>query len=242
MRFVAPSPSNNRETEDLTVGTATNSDSAISALGSPRPTAGATSRSRSVSVAMRASATAPPMSRLVVVEARTAVDTRAGSWLLLATAPATVAIVGVQIAIATAVDLELSLADLMLGASTGLGILVRILGALAISTEWTQRTAPVTFALDRIACAWSPPGCWRSPASRSGTIVLGLVPAATGNAVLDALPATTAEWTLLPLWLGVRRVPTSQAEPDRVVRATVGAVGRRQAVGRDASVSVTPSA
>ncbi|MEE8602828.1 ABC transporter permease [Euzebya tangerina] len=135
-----------------------------------------------------------PLSRLIAVEARKTVDTRAGFWLLVATVLGTTVIIGIQVAVGVAADIELTMADFMLGANAGLGIFVPVLGVLAVSSEWTQRTHLTTFVLEpdraRVLVA--------KLASVAGMAVaavgIGVASAAAGNALLAAAADTTAVW------------------------------------------------
>jgi len=88
----------------------------------------------------------PPMSRLVRVELRKMVDTRAGMWLLIAIAAVTV--------IATTIfglaghDEDRRFSNFMQFAGAPQGILLPVLGILLVTQEWSQRTAMVTFTLE----------------------------------------------------------------------------------------------
>ncbi len=87
-----------------------------------------------------------PMLRLVRVELRKLVDTRSGLWLGVAIVGIAVLIDGLLLVFGTAEDLGLRT---FLGAtSTGLNLLLPILGILTATTEFTQRTGLVTFALE----------------------------------------------------------------------------------------------
>jgi ABC-2 type transport system permease protein len=83
--------------------------------------------------------------RLVTVELRKMVDTRAGFWLQL-----TVVLLTLAVAVAQAVspqqDDETFAA--FLGSTVGLaGYLLPVIGVLLVTSEWNQRTALITFAL-----------------------------------------------------------------------------------------------
>lgn len=90
--------------------------------------------------------TRPPMSRLVQVELRKMVDTRAGMWLLVTIAAVTV--------IATAIfgiaghDQDRTFYNFMQFAGAPQGVLLPVLGILLVTQEWSQRTAMVTFTLE----------------------------------------------------------------------------------------------
>ena len=87
-----------------------------------------------------------PFARLVAVEIRKIVDTLAGRWLLAAI----VAITAIVMAIFFfAAPDEERIFDNFIGiAATPQGFLLPVLGILLITSEWSQRTAMVTFALE----------------------------------------------------------------------------------------------
>ena len=89
---------------------------------------------------------AVPFSRLVRVELRKLVDTRAGFWLLAAIGVITVAVIVVLLFAADAKDLTFG--SFVAATATPQSILLPVLGILAVTTEWTQRTGLVTFTLE----------------------------------------------------------------------------------------------
>ena len=95
-----------------------------------------------VAAPMFAPAPSPP--RLFAIDLRKTVDTRAGFWLLVSSA---LAVVGVA-AITLAAGDHLTF-GLFFRRTVGTGsIALPVLGILAITSEWSQRTAITTFALD----------------------------------------------------------------------------------------------
>ena len=87
----------------------------------------------------------PGLARLTLVELRKMTDTRSGFWLLLATAALTVAIVAIACLVFPAEDSNLF--NFFIMAVQPASILMPIVGILLVSSEWTQRTAMVTFTL-----------------------------------------------------------------------------------------------
>ena len=87
-----------------------------------------------------------PMSRLIAVELRKLVNTRAGLWLVLA--------IGlVSLLIMTAMLIWADDSDLVFGNIFGLmniptGFLLPVLAILLVTSEWGQRTGLVTFTLE----------------------------------------------------------------------------------------------
>ena len=92
------------------------------------------------------SGTAPvPMSRLIRVELRKLVDTRASRWLLIAIAAITLLII--VIFFLNADKSERTFSNFMGATATPQGFLLPVLGILLVTGEWTQRTALVSFTL-----------------------------------------------------------------------------------------------
>ncbi|HET6154182.1 MAG TPA: ABC transporter permease [Marmoricola sp.] len=87
-----------------------------------------------------------PMTRLVKVELRKMVDTRAGMWLMIA--------IGVITAIASIIfgfvghDEDRTFGHFLGFAGTPQGFLLPVLGILLVTQEWGQRTGMVTFTLE----------------------------------------------------------------------------------------------
>ena len=93
------------------------------------------------------SSTSPvPLARLVKVEMRKMVDTRAGLWLIIAIGVIT-ALITVVFFFAAPND-ERTFLNYMGIMATPQGFLLPVLGILLITQEWTQRTGMVTFTLE----------------------------------------------------------------------------------------------
>ena len=89
-----------------------------------------------------------PFSRLLRVELRKAFDTRAGRWLMIVIT-AMVVITEVIVLLVTVIqDQRASLDDFTAAAAFMTSFLLPVLGILLVSSEWSQRTAMVTFALE----------------------------------------------------------------------------------------------
>ena len=87
----------------------------------------------------------PGLGRLVAVELRKMVNTRAGFWLQLATVAITVLAVIVACVVTDAADLTFQ-SVLNVGLQPA-AILLPVVGILLVTSEWTQRTGMITFAL-----------------------------------------------------------------------------------------------
>ena len=130
----------------------------------------------------------PSFSRLTGVELRKMVDTRAGFWLQLVVAVLTLAAV-VLVCIFAETD-ELVFRDLFALAITPASILLPVVGILLVSSEWSQRTALITFTL-------VPKRLRVMRAKIAAGVVLSLIVAAIAFAVaIVANLVVGDEWTL----------------------------------------------
>ncbi|MCD4527043.1 ABC transporter permease [Nocardioides sp. cx-173] len=145
------------------------------------------------------SQTAPvPFSRLVRVEWRKMVDTRSGFWLMIAT--------GILLVLTVALVLlvvGLTEDDLTIGAdgfsqilTIPLSLLLPVFPILAVTSEWSQRTGLVTFALEphRVRVLLAKVGAVVLLAV--ATIVVALVLGAVGNVVAAAMDGNSPKWNL----------------------------------------------
>jgi ABC-2 type transport system permease protein len=87
----------------------------------------------------------PALGRLVAVELRKVLDTRAGFWLQAATVALTALVVIVRCAVGGAADHTFA-AVLDVGIKPA-AVLLPIAGILLVTSEWSQRTGMITFAL-----------------------------------------------------------------------------------------------
>jgi hypothetical protein len=87
-----------------------------------------------------------PLGRLLRVELRKLLDTRAGMWLLVAVGLLTAAAVGIYLFAAE--PAELTFRNFVDVTVLPQAMLLPVLGILAVTTEWTQRTGLVTHALE----------------------------------------------------------------------------------------------
>ncbi|MCW3012842.1 MAG: hypothetical protein JWO90_3246 [Solirubrobacterales bacterium] len=89
--------------------------------------------------------TRPGLGRLVAVELRKAVDTRAGFWLQVATVALTVAAVLASVLTGDAADR--TFVALIDAGTLPAAVLLPVAGILLVTSEWSQRTGAITFAL-----------------------------------------------------------------------------------------------
>lgn len=87
----------------------------------------------------------PGLGRLTKVELRKMVDTRSGFWLLLAVIGLTV--VTVVVTLLAAHEDSLTFRHILSNALQPAGVLLPVVGILLVSSEWSQRTALISFAL-----------------------------------------------------------------------------------------------
>jgi ABC-2 type transport system permease protein len=118
-----------------------------------------------------------PMARLVKVELRKMVDTRAGRWLAVAMGLLTVA--AVVLTLVFAPTEELTFGGLVAMTLAPQAFLLPVLGILLVTSEWGQRTALVTFTLE-------PSRTRVVLAKATGALLLGLAVVAVGIAVAAA--------------------------------------------------------
>jgi hypothetical protein len=97
---------------------------------------------------------AVPLTRLISVEGRKQLDTRAGRWLLITMAVVTAIVMAVLLFVNGG---QHSFRELLMATVTPQAVLLPIVGILAVTSEWSQRAALVTFTLEprrgRVAAA-----------------------------------------------------------------------------------------
>ena len=88
------------------------------------------------------------LTRLVGVELRKLGDTRAGRWLMIAIAVITVAAIAIYFLTSAKADRTF----VNLAGVTGIpqGFVLPVLGILLVTSEWSQRTALITFTLEPV--------------------------------------------------------------------------------------------
>lgn len=89
-----------------------------------------------------------PMSRLIRVELRKLVDTRAGKWLLISIAAICTLVMIVVLWVGTVQGADLTFNEFSAAMGTPMGVLLPVLGILSVTSEWGQRTGLVTFTLE----------------------------------------------------------------------------------------------
>lgn len=110
-----------------------------------------------------------PLRRIVAVELRKSVDTRAGFWLLSSIGITSMLAIGMVIVFASAAELAYSTFTLAIGFP--MSVILPIVAILSVTAEWSQRSGLTTFTL----------------APRRGRIVLAKAAAALAIAVVSTL-------------------------------------------------------
>jgi hypothetical protein len=89
-----------------------------------------------------------PFWRLALVELRKSYDTRAGFWLLATIGLLVLAAEVIVLSVVTVQDEPIALGDFVAVAAFLTSFLLPVLGIMVLTTEWSQRSAMVTFALE----------------------------------------------------------------------------------------------
>jgi ABC-2 type transport system permease protein len=89
-----------------------------------------------------------PFARHVAVELRKSYDTRAGFWLLFTIGALVLLTEGIVLAVTVVQDEPMSFGDFVGAAAFVTSIVLPVLGIMVVTSEWSQRTAMVTFALE----------------------------------------------------------------------------------------------
>jgi ABC-type transport system involved in multi-copper enzyme maturation permease subunit len=98
-----------------------------------------------------------PFLRLFQVELRKSVDTRAGRWLIGVTVGVALLAEVIYLIVAVNKDLDGSYGSFVAASAFVSSFLLPILGIMVVSSEWSQRTAMTTFALEprRMRIVWA---------------------------------------------------------------------------------------
>ena len=138
----------------------------------------------------------PSVGRLVAVELRKMVDTRAGFWVQVATVAITVVAVIVRCVVGDAADHTFA-SVLSVGVQPA-AVLLPIVGILLVTSEWSQRTGLITFALVPVRSRVLGAKLIASVVLAGAMLVMSVAVAAAG--VLVAAPGIDGTWSdLAPL-------------------------------------------
>ena len=164
----------------------------------------------------------PGLGRLVAVELRKMVDTRAGLWL-------PVAMVGLTVVAMVAALLVGDRADhtfqfVLNVALQPSAVLVPVLGILLVTSEWSQRTGLITFALVPVRSRVL--GSKLIASLLLAVAMLAMVAAVTATGVLVASPGVEGAWSDAAPLIGQSAVNLTAAT---VVGVALGAILRAPA-------------
>jgi ABC-2 type transport system permease protein len=135
--------------------------------------------------------TRPGLGRLVAVEMRKMVNTRAGFWLQVAVVAITVVVVAVRSVVGDATDHTFaSVLDVGLQPAA---VLLPIVGILLVTSEWSQRTGMITFALVPMRSHIFGAKLIASLVLALATLVMSIAVIAAG--VLVASPGVEGTWS-----------------------------------------------
>jgi ABC-2 type transport system permease protein len=140
----------------------------------------------------------PGLGRLTLVELRKMTDTRAGFWLQLAVVGLTLAVAGLIVAFGDPQDQTF---EKMLGGTIQPSVnLLPVVGILLVSSEWSQRTAQISFTLvprrSRVMAAKLLAATVMAVAAFAISILVALLATAVAN------PDVTGVWSLPAGMLG----------------------------------------
>jgi ABC-2 type transport system permease protein len=142
--------------------------------------------------------TRPGLGRLVAVELRKMVDTRAGFWMQVAIVVITVVAVAVRSVVGDAADHTFG-SVLEVGLKPA-AVILPVVGILLVTSEWSQRTGMITFALvphrSRILGA----KLVASLILTMATLAMGVAVVVAG--VLIASPGIEGTWADVPALIG----------------------------------------
>lgn len=137
-----------------------------------------------------------PFTRLVRVELRKMVDTRAGMWLLISTGLVTALVMVIQLWVGTVEDLGLTYRSFAMGMNTPMGIFLPVLGIMSVTSEWGQRTALTTFALEPSRTRLIAAKFANTLILAVAAVVIGMLLAVVANVLYGAISGDELVWNL----------------------------------------------
>jgi ABC-type transport system involved in multi-copper enzyme maturation permease subunit len=139
-----------------------------------------------------------PFGRLVQVELRKMFDTRAGRWLLISIGATTALVLIIQLWVVLAQDQTVSFNDFAGGANIPMSILLPVLGVMSVTSEWSQRTAMVTFSLEPSRTRFLAAKFVSTLIVAVAAVIVGLVLTIVANAIYAGLGDNVVTWELGP--------------------------------------------
>ena len=133
----------------------------------------------------------PGLGRLVAVELRKMVDTRAGFWLQVATLAITVVAVSARLVVGG--DADHTFASVLEVGLMPAAVLLPVVGILLVTSEWSQRTGMITFALVPVRSRILGAKLIASLVLAMATLAVGVAVVSAG--VLAASPGSDGTWS-----------------------------------------------
>jgi ABC-2 type transport system permease protein len=133
----------------------------------------------------------PSLGRLVAVELRKMVNTRAGFWLQVAMVALTVVVVVVRLLVGDAADHTFQ--PVLDAGLQPAAVLLPVLGILLVTSEWSQRTGLITFALVPVRSRVL--GAKLIASLLAAVAMLAMSVAIVAAAVLVSSPGVEATWS-----------------------------------------------
>jgi ABC-2 type transport system permease protein len=140
-----------------------------------------------------------PLGRLIAVELRKMADTRAGRWLLISIASLTALVLAIYLAVIISNDLRVDFRDFMIAMNTPMGILLPVLGIMSVTSEWSQRTAVVTFTLEPSRSRLILAKFTSTMLIAVVAVLIGLALSVAANLLYGALSGNAVLWDIGPL-------------------------------------------
>jgi ABC-2 type transport system permease protein len=142
--------------------------------------------------------TRPGLGRLVAVELRKMLNTRAGFWMQVATVAITVVVVIARSVTGDAADH--TFASVLTIALQPAAVLLPVAGILLVTSEWSQRTGMITFALVPVRSRILGAKLIASLVLSLAALVMSVAVVAAG--VLVASPGVDGTWSDAPTLIG----------------------------------------
>ncbi|MEU5880667.1 ABC transporter permease [Spirillospora sp. NPDC047279] len=143
----------------------------------------------------------PSLARLSAVEIRKMVDTRSGRWMLILIALTAVAMM--PVILFAVPEEDQTLLEFFTASQTGVSFLLPVIGILAVTSEWSQRTALTTFTLvperPRVLVA----KLFAGSALGALFVAVGLVTAVISRGIGEVTGRSDGSWTLTPGRIGL---------------------------------------
>lgn len=137
-----------------------------------------------------------PFRRLVEVEGRKMLDTRGGLWLMIITAVLIVLTMALTLLIVVLNDFAITASDLSGIMVIPLSLLLPVFAILAVTSEWSQRTALVTFTQEPHRMRVILAKLVMVVVLALSTIAIAIVLGALGNVLYGALSDNDTVWNL----------------------------------------------